>query len=147
MVDPSSERTVKSALILTYAGTLPLIAAALNALLMSGGLQARLVSGVYGAVIVSFLAGVQWGTYLAKGASARLNLLIVSNIFALAAWASLLLFGDKKLLVCEAAMFPLLLLVDLHSTRKDLVPVWFFTLRRNATVIVETCLIALIAAR
>lgn len=50
-------------------------------------LQARLIFLFYGVVIVSFLSGMHWGIYLnlfhKDKRNLKLNLFIVSNIFAL----------------------------------------------------------------
>ena len=144
MNDSATERPLVSALILTYAGTLPFIAAALATILHFGAGHARLVIGPYGAVILAFLAGTEWGTYLNSSRRTRLNLLITSNLFALAAWVSLLVFDNRALFACEAVLFALLLLVDLHLRRAGQIAPWIFRLRLNATLIVEACLLALI---
>jgi hypothetical protein len=53
---------------------------------------AREVLSLYGAVIVAFLAGARWGAASA-GARASDGVLVLSNLFPLAAWAALALAG------------------------------------------------------
>jgi len=59
----------------------------------------------YSAIILSFLSGVLWGAAL-EGFDNTLGrtALILSNLFALAAWAALLLDGYAKLAVALLAI-------------------------------------------
>jgi hypothetical protein len=129
---------------LTYAGTIPFIAAALAFLLHFGTAHAGFAIGPYGIVILSFMAGVEWGTYMTSPLKPRLNLLLISNVVALAAWASFLMVDGRTLFACDAVLFALLLLVDVSSKRAGLIAPWFFRLRLSATIIVEACLMTLI---
>ena len=137
----------RHAQLLALAGTLPFFAGLL--LLVSGnsfaGYGGALVSHTYGVAIVSFLAGIHWGTYLF--AQGNLNLFIASNAISIAAWFSLLFAGSKigfgLLILCFCAA----LWVDWKSHRENLLPAWFWRLRLEVSLIVLVLLgLTLVAA-
>lgn len=71
---------------LTYSGTLPLIGSVITLYFPVAGLDGALIASTYSAVIISFLCGIHWATYLFFAERCPRNLLITSNIVALLAW-------------------------------------------------------------
>lgn len=124
------------AFLLAMAGTLPFFFGLL--LLVAGWpiqqFSAALFSHTYGVVIVSFLAGIQWGVYLF--AQGRLNLFVASNLIALLAWISLLLAGRPLGFVLLNSCFALALLIDWRCYRDGLIGKWFWTLRWQVSSVV-----------
>ena len=82
---------------LGYLGLLPFLAAGLLVVTNSGvtdsepAISAPFLFASYSALILSFLGGTLWGQTLVLAPTAAGTLLLASNLFALAAWASLLL--------------------------------------------------------
>ncbi|SFR53875.1 DUF3429 domain-containing protein [Thiomicrospira sp. ALE5] len=129
--------------VFTYAGMLPFIYGALAALDWAPGLglwpdwiswpQAMIL---YAAVILSFLAGVQWGRSLQAGLteSASLGLLVSANAIAVSVWL-LLMFNQSSWAVLGLMMgFMLALAVDYVALRQQDQQAWFFKLRWQATL-------------
>ena len=100
----------------------------------------------YGAVIAAFIAGIHWAVHLFFAARAPLNLLITSNVLALAAWLALLLPVGPLPLLLLAAVFAALLAVDRALQRAQLIPAWFYRLRIQASAMVSLCLLVLAVA-
>lgn len=95
----------------------------------------------YGAVILSFLGGVQWGVAMslesAESAGFRRRLLL-SMVPSLIAWPALLLHPYSGAWVLAAGF----LLVRLHEAGRDsreLQPAWYQTLRTLLTMAVVAC--------
>ena len=93
---------------------------------------------LYGAVILSFLGGIQWG--LAIGGSAPSDTstpsprrLILSVLPALLGWCALLLPFTLGLVLLAAA-FASVLVVDLQAVRQKQAPLWYPRLRWPLTV-------------
>lgn len=133
------------AFLLAMAGTLPFFA---GLLLTVAGWPLQSVSGAlfahsYGVVIVSFLAGIQWGIYLFS--QGRLNLFIASNLIALLAWFSLLFAGRTSGFLILDLCFIAALVVDWYCHRDKLIGSWFWTLRWQISAVVIP-LVALLAA-
>lgn len=126
----------KHATLLTYSGTLPFLGAAMAPLLSGGALNGAHLALSYGAVILSFLAGMHWAVYLLFSERCPCNLLMVSNAVALLAWSTYWFPAVSAALVVQILGFLGLLAVDWKLHRAGLFPTWFFTLRRNATAIV-----------
>ncbi len=134
MTQPLNHRTAQ---LLTYAGTLPLVIAAIE--LAVGRLSssdALWVVSSYSAIIISFLAGIHWACHLFFAARCPRNLLLTSNAVALLAWLSLLVHHPLWALLLQNLCFLYLLTLDYKLHAADILPTWFYTLRRNATVIV-----------
>jgi Protein of unknown function (DUF3429) len=131
--------------ILPYAGTLPFVVGALSNLsstlptiiylTLFMDVQHLVLS--YGLLIVSFLAGVQWGQYL-SGLRPRINLLVSSNVVALVAWVAYIRLQPFYLCFVFAALFALLYAID---TQLNLALEYLRT-RRNVTIIVCVSLLA-----
>jgi Protein of unknown function (DUF3429) len=125
---------------LPYAGALPFIGCA--GLLIFGvkNLPAlgttKAIMMTYGLTIVSFMAGVQWGEYLA-GVRGALNLLLTSNAVALAAWFGFLLLPSWLFSLLLVLLFAALYAIDaLLHPRSD-----YLQARRNVTLVVSACLL------
>ncbi|AHF00733.1 hypothetical protein THIAE_02155 [Thiomicrospira aerophila AL3] len=130
--------------VFTYAGMLPFIYGALAALGFAPGLelwpdwiswpQAMIF---YAAVILSFLAGVQWGRSLQSGLteSASLGLLVTANIIAVAVWVLLMLNDSSWAVLGLMLGFMLALAVDYVALRQQDQQAWFFKLRWQATLV------------
>lgn len=89
----------------------------------------------YGAVIASFVCGMHWGLYLQRP-DAPLNLLITSNVGALAAWGAMLAYQWSATLafLALAGVLGLLLLVDGRLQAMSLISQWFWRVRLVATL-------------
>ena len=92
----------------------------------------------YSAIILSFLSGVLWGAAL-EGFDNTLGrtALILSNLFALAAWAALLLDGYAKLAVALLAIgFLAVWFAEKHirTNQKAASPEGYQTMRNRLTI-------------
>jgi hypothetical protein len=99
----------------------------------------------YGAVILSFLGGVQWGfatgdAHAARENGALLRRLSVSVLPSLVAWTVLLAPREPGFVVL-AGTFLLVLLVDIRAARSDQAPAWYPSLRWPLTLLVVASLI------
>ncbi len=128
-------------------GALPFVALAGGSLWLDGVPQAYVLFGLtaYGAVILSFLGGIQWGLAIAdygaaEGDGASYRRLTVSVVPSLIAWWALLLTGPTALLVL-AISFALMLALDWTATRSGEAPAWYPRLRLPLTACVVACLI------
>lgn len=142
MQTPSPER-IFLAQSLTYAGTLPLIAAVFAAYLNLEGVDALNMARFYAAVIVAFLGGLHWAHYLFQGSKCPRNLLATSSATACLAWSSLMLPAVKLALALQSLCFIYLLVLDYRLKEAKSLPPWFYALRSNATAIVVVCLMML----
>ncbi|MFN5351985.1 MAG: DUF3429 domain-containing protein [Alphaproteobacteria bacterium] len=125
--------------ILTYSGTLPLIVSIYLGYFPSPEFNSSLIAKTYSAIIVSFLCGIHWAIYLFFADKCPNNLLITSNVIALLAWASLAVTFPKITILLHSFCFIYLLTLDLKLRDADILPIWFYDLRRNATIIVLLC--------
>lgn len=89
----------------------------------------------YGAVIASFMAGAVWGVGQAANGP-RMGLLVVSNLAALAIWASLLLAPDSLTLAVQILTFIAILAADGTLARTGDIKPWYWTLRQAITALV-----------
>jgi hypothetical protein len=129
---------------LGWAGVIPF--AALSSGLWTGGagdldetgLLRALIS--YGAIILSFMGGVQWGLELTRGDGDGLGFL-ASVVPALAAFAATFVHPLAALAIL-AAGFILLLFYDLRRIRAGIGPAWYGRLRIQLSTSVVICLIA-----
>jgi hypothetical protein len=128
------------AIILTYSGTLPLIACAVLSFLPQPEIDVMMFARTYSAIIVSFLCGIHWAVYLFFAEKCSRNLLITSNLVALIVWLLLLSTNSLLTTMLQIVCFLYLLTLDLRLHNAGLLPEWFYRLRRNATVIVVLCL-------
>lgn len=133
--DPTPETSSSLALwVLGLGGLVPFVAAAVTSWADSSlvGLKPSWLSLAYGACILSFLGGVQWGGLVNRaGGGARLPLALSVGP-ALIAWCALLL-GPTTGLPALAVGFLLAHLVDEWHHRRDLLPRTYLSLRRVLT--------------
>ncbi len=123
--------------LLAYSGALPFWALALAQVLGYQSPFAAQAFIAYGTGITSFMAGTLWSQAQNRSRSPKV-MLVVSNIFALAAIGALLFFAlaPKTALAIQALAFLGILAADLDFHRKGDQPAWYLTLRRNVTLIV-----------
>jgi len=144
MTQPLNHRTAQ---LLTYAGTLPLVIAAVG--LAVGQLPSSDVlwmASTYSAIIISFLAGIHWACHLFFSDRCPRNLLLTSNTIALLAWLSLLVPQHQPWQVLlQILCFLYLLILDYKLSVAGILPPWFYSLRLNATMIVVLALCILMS--
>lgn len=99
---------------------------------------------LFGAVVLSFSGGVQWGLSMARGAVS--SDYAASVLPALVAWFAVAFMPPRPATTMLAIGFALLLLYDLARVRRGEAPAWYAVLRRWLTAIVlAALLIALFA--
>lgn len=101
--------------------------------------QCLFALAAYGAVILSFLGGVQWGVAIAQD-DASLHRLGFSVIPSLAGWGALLLLPEGGLFVMALA-FALMLVSDIRAGQVGETPDWYPRLRWPLTAIVVASLV------
>jgi hypothetical protein len=123
--------------LLAYLGALPFWAFALGRFVGLDPVWAVSAIIAYGTGIACFMAGTIWSQAQIKSPVAG-GYLLVSNGAALAAIAALLLYPTLPLaaLILQAVTFLLLLFADHRLLRSGDQPAWYFTLRRNVTILV-----------
>lgn len=136
-----------TARILTLSGILPFAAGAAGQWLAPDAAPWPAWTSAYGAVIAAFIAGIHWAVHLFFAARVPLNLLVSSNVLALAAWLALLLPAGPLPFLLLVAVFAALLAADRALHRAGLIPAWFYRLRIQASSAVVLCLLAMAAAR
>lgn len=134
---------IKLAKTLTILGVLPFVAAVVAKCFGIDVVNVRYLSLTYGAVIASFISGMHWGLFLSHANITRTNLLVTSNVVALLAWSSLLLFSATLQYLLQILCFVGLLLIDRKLTNEGVVERWFFAMRNKVSLLVVICLIAL----
>ena len=128
---------------LAYLGCLPFIIAAIffsaKLQFMSATFSATFFENIiksYGLVIVSFMAGVNWGQYLTFKKKPKLNLFLISNIITLLCWFSFFLISSSGFFLNLIFSFLSLLAIDYHLKKLDLIEVKYFQTRISVTMIV-----------
>ena len=97
----------------------------------------------YSLLIVSFMAGILWGVYLIRSNAISLNLLLISNVLAVAAWAAFILLPARLVLLCHAVLFLCLLYVDRIAVKAGVLTEAYLKVRYGVTgVVVVSLLIA-----
>lgn len=138
-------RIPPSALLLGAAGVIPFAALALLMAIGGAGLlapeQAERVLRLYGALILSFMGGAQWGLASASARRPSARALAVSVLPALFAWATFLIPSRPGLLALAAA-FLALMLYDLWTVSRGEAPAWYGRLRVGLTLAVVASLLA-----
>lgn len=128
-----------AALALGLGGLLPFVAAAILAVsgLEWGGLTGPDLARGYGAAILAFLGGAQWGSTLPQREDtwARYG---YSVLPALLAWAALLV-DLRTGLGTLIGGFALVHVVDEWMRARRWLPAWYLRLRRRLTPIVLAC--------
>jgi len=133
--------------LLGYAGALPFGVCALAGVLdiQHAGLQTASLLLGYGAIILSFLGGLQWGRIAACDEAAQSPSapvwLIWSVIPSLVGWAGLFLPSGLAAIVLSAC-FLVALIVDLKLIRAGVWAAWMYDLRLHLTAIAIASLLS-----
>ena len=131
---------VRTAGMLTYAGILPFLLMSFAVIVKARGYDFNPALRAYGAVIISFLCGIHWGIYILCSGKCPRNLLLYSNLIAMIAFGSILFELHGINLIIQSACLVSLLKLDHELFQKDIIPLWYFRLRRNATFAVVVLL-------
>ena len=120
---------------LSYAGVLPPWLALLVSSQLPDG-WAAFAALSYGAVIASFVCGMHWASFMAARTPLPTNLLITSNVAALAVWALVLASFSSINLAFAGLVVVLaaLLLIDRQLRATNAIEPWFWHVRRNASL-------------
>lgn len=141
-----SQTAIMRTKVLTLSGALPFLGALVLMFFPIPPLDAALLASTYGALIIAFVAGTQWGLFLTFSERSPIDLMVYSNLLTLAAWAGLLFLPIAFALALQAVCFLCLLFLDHRLLISDIIPPWYFSMRRLVTSIVVVTLLALIIA-
>lgn len=130
---------IRWAIALTYLGAVPFILAVAAPLFGMASYHTAYLVLTYGAVIISFLAGIHWGLFLSHADTARINLLLSSNVIALLAWGSLLLLIPATQFLIQMLCLVAVLLIDRQLHQAQVIADWFLRLRTQVTALVMLC--------
>lgn len=131
----------KLASTLTYLGALPFVVCVIGIWFEIRSLPWVVIMLTYGAIILTFLAGIHWGVAVMRSGSKGMvvgeesRLLVWSNVVALCAWGVLL---SPNLLISYAVLFLLFIaqwVVDWKMRERVWIPDWFYELRRSASFV------------
>ena len=129
------------------AGVIPFLATTGGAIFAQPKLADMATFGLltYGAVILSFLGGVLWGSVVSRRQldieTGTTRLLIVSVVPSLIGWVAVLLGPDIGLPIM-ALSFLLVLAADITNTRSRILPPWYPKLRIPLTTAVVALLLS-----
>jgi hypothetical protein len=137
----STNKTPPAAVWLGYAGLLPFFAGAILTLPLAGSYRAWgtiLLIG-YGAIILSFMGGIHWGTAMMRNDMTKESLgkSVAPSLVALLA----VIVGGSVGLMILSLGFAGLLAWDERETKIGHVPAWYPSLRRPLTALVAFSLI------
>ena len=134
----SAKLSPRTAGVLGYAGLIPFVLAAL-ALHgpWPGAALAAQVFIAYGATILAFLGGIQWGLALSPGSQRATERAVVGVLPSLVAWLALLVPASTATTLL-AAGFAALLLWE-RGRRPVAGPPWYPRLRTRLTLAVLAC--------
>lgn len=130
----------KSAVLLTFLGAIPFFIG-LTMLWLDitiFGVSGAVLSHAYGVLIVSFIAGSQWGVYLIKPDGR--NLFIWSNVLFFLAWSSLIFFAEVYGFLILIASYGFALWIDVQSHEVGIFEDWYIEMRKKITSIVVAVL-------
>ena len=139
-------RIPATALLLGLAGLIPFVAGAaaqwrpIPLLDAEGGLKLVVI---YGAIILSFLGGIEWGLALRDEhgtESTRVIALGLSTVSSLAAWAVLWLPSPTWQVGAALGLFVAVWGADEWMAGRGLLPTWFVDLRTAVSAIVAAIL-------
>lgn len=137
-----SDAIPRPALLLGWAGVIPfaVFTAASVLDLHLWWLNPTMALRAYGACILAFMGGVQWGVLLPRdNGHAPFSRYLISVLPALVA-VPCLLVPDRPGLMGLIAGFILLLAYDLSTVRQGLAPQWYASLRTQLTLAVVALL-------
>ena len=125
---------------LMYLGTLPFIFAASQSVMDFDvtwlPVSLEIIVTSYSLLIGSFMAGIHWGQHLSNQSAWPNQLAILSNIVTLGFWFSYLLFEIPTYLQISAALFAVILLMDLKLSSKAILDKKYILQRCIITIIV-----------
>lgn len=130
---------------LGFLGLIPFLASSLAALMHTGtwwGISPLEFLITYGAIILSFLGGTLWGRALHRAESEKTTgLLLLSNVFALAAWFTILINAPAWSLGMQMAGFALVLYFEQKLARSSAMTSYmgYYRIRVLLTTIVIVC--------
>lgn len=136
---------IQSRALLTYAGTLPFIAAAIS--LASGYAYFPIIGDVsqavvvYALVIAAFMAGSQWGMQFAQSDRWARRLQLFTNLNAICLWLAFVLLPFAWLIIVLMSSFLAALWLDLQLWRASLITRDYWRARWTATTIVVLSLV------
>ncbi|MEX1220760.1 MAG: DUF3429 domain-containing protein [Idiomarina sp.] len=135
------EKKNKLTNLLGYLGLLPFLAATVLEVIDADflGKSGLTYFASYSAIILSFMAGTLWGKVLsANDEGGTAVAFIMSNVFALAAWASLLMERSVITLVILVIGYALLWFTEKNPAvgQSNYCPITYGRLRRRLTIIV-----------
>lgn len=124
---------------LGYTGLIPFVVSAAGIFIFrpDADMQAFMAMAllVYGAIILSFLGGIRWGTALnMRDKQGQMRQLCLSVLPSLLGWVCVLLPNAPTALIVLAVGFAGQLYFDLHSTALEQLPRWFARLRIHLTI-------------
>jgi len=131
-----NEKKILAARVLTYTGIIPFLFLGMAVALHASGLNYSLALFAYGAVIISFLCGIHWAAFLFFSQNCSRNLLFHSNAISLLGWLSVIPVMSYLTFTLQILCFLYLIILDLELYRNKVIPLWFFQLRVNATIVV-----------
>lgn len=127
----------RTALILGYAGLLPVIALCLVVIAGPAELREAAMRGhaIYAASILSFIGGAWWGLACTTGAPpAQLELMLILSVLpSIAGWLLAWIGGFAGMLGLSA-LFIMILSFDAHLVRARLAPSWWMRLRTPLSI-------------
>ena len=147
--DRSQSNIPAVALVLGLAGLIPFGLAAVSLWVAVPGLSPdhgfRLLTA-YGAIILSFLGGIRWGTAIGPyGSRRQATEFTLSVLGSIAGLAAVFLTSIPSLTLLIGG-FLMQALWDVTSVETGRLPLWFGKLRMILTAFVVTCLIAALVA-
>lgn len=144
MTGEGANRTRRIASTLAYAGAIPFAFVALLAVAGqydAAPFDARQALLVYSAVILSFLAGIHWQIAIGNDGAPR-NLMVMSNVVALAAWVIVFLEPLYIAWLFFAILYVKVLSIDRVLFGDGLLQQWFYRLRfRVSSIVVASLLV------
>jgi hypothetical protein len=129
---------------LTYMGALPFWLLMLAPETVAGVNTASVFLS-YGAIISSFMAGTLWGTDT-RGRGDVL-VIVTSNVFALVAFATLVLGLSVTALLMQMVLFGFLLLADYRTLARRDDQRWYWKLRLQVNVVVAVAYFVMLIDR
>lgn len=139
-MNQTNKQIAQTAQILTYAGLIPFMFLGLGASLHVTMFDCALALRTYGIAIIAFLCGIQWAIYLTQNEKCRYNLLIFSNLITLVGFSTTIYANGVAACLVQSLCFAALLKFDHELAQGELIPIWYYHLRRNATCAVITLL-------
>ncbi|MGB0934892.1 MAG: DUF3429 domain-containing protein [Alphaproteobacteria bacterium] len=130
---------------LTYLGILPFLICLVGGIYAPMALPWSKIMLGYGAVILSFLSGIQWGLVLkTEDEPADLenkNLIVMmTNVLTLVAWLTLLIPNIWYAFLTQLLLFASTYMID-KALLATFYPAWYMQMRFNVTVSVMVMLV------